>query len=215
MSCPDVRDLHYGELTGPEQQRILEHLKSCEDCRIEAERLNHVAAMMRDVPAEEPLTRIRFVSDKVFEPKWWQRLFAVDRRSWGWQLAFSLPLWAIVSILLLNRLVPAHANVLSVNPRFSQDARVAQQQSEAQIQKLVDQRVTAAVAKAVAEVEMRHAEQTRMEMAQFRSRYQRDQEQFHQAAYSFYRNLDQKVNRVAMASMEKYSVSAQPLLNAQ
>lgn len=214
MSCPDVRDLHYGELTGPEQQRIREHLKSCEDCRIEAERLNHVAAMMKDVPAEEPLTRIRFLSDKVFEPKWWQRLFAVDRRSWGWQLAFSLPLWAIVSILLLNRLMPAHANVSSVDTRFSQDAHLAQQ-SEAQIQKLVDQRVTVAVAKAVAEVEMRQAEQTRIELAQFRSRYQRDQEEFHQAAYSFYRNLDQKVNRVAMASMEKYPVSAQPLLNAQ
>jgi Putative zinc-finger len=218
MSCPDIRDLQFGELTGPEQQRIREHLRLCEDCRLEAERLNVVVAMMKDVPAEEPLTRIRFVSDKVFEPRWWQRWFGSDRRFWAWQAAFSLPLWVMVAILLSTRAIPGRAPLSlhwSASERGHSGQQISQEQITAQVQKLVDQRVDAAVAKAVAEVETRRSQKMQLELAAFRSRYQRDQEQFHQAAYSFYRNLDQKMNRVALASMEKYPGSTEPAVNAQ
>ena len=158
MSCPDVRDLQFGELTGAEQLRIREHLRLCDDCRLEAERLNLVVAMMKDVPAEEPPTHIRFVSDKVFEPRWWQRWFGLDRRFWGWQAAFSLPLWVMVAILS-SRAIPGHAPA-SPGPGASESAhsgqQISQEQISAQVQKLVEQRVAAAVAKAVAEVETRH-----------------------------------------------------------
>ena len=218
MSCPDVRDLQFGELTGPEQQRMREHLRSCEDCRLEAERLNLVLAMMNEVPVEEPTTHIRFVSDKVFEPRWWQRWLGSDRRFWAWQAAFSLPLWVTVAILFSSHAIPGHAPssprwTASENGHLGQ--QISQEQASAQVQKLIEQRVAAAVAKAVAEVETRHSQEMRTELAAFRSRYERDQEQFHQAAYSFYRNLDQKMNRVALASMEKYPGSTQPAVNAQ
>jgi hypothetical protein len=216
MSCPDIRDLQFGELTSPEQQRIREHFRFCEDCRLEAERLNLVVAMMKELPAEEPPTHIRFVSDKVFECRW-QGWFGLDRHFWGWQAAFSLPLWVMVAILFF-RAIPGHApaspgRTLSENGHSGQ--QISQEQIAAQVQNLVEERVAAAVAKAVADVETRHSQETRMELAAFRSRYQRDQEQFHQAAYSFYRNLDQKMNRVALASMEKYPGSTEPAVNAQ
>jgi Putative zinc-finger len=223
MNCPDVRDLHFGELSGPEQQRIREHLRTCEDCRLEAERLNLVVASVKDLPAEEPLTRIRFVSDKVFEPTWWQRFFGLDRRFWGWQAAFSLPLWIMAAILLGTGAIPGRAPMSPTGAQYQKahlaqpttQQQVTQEQIEARVQRLVDERVGVAVAKAVSEIEVRQREQTRTELSAFRSRYQRDQAQFHEAAYSFYRNLDQKMNRVALASMEKYPGPAQPDVNAQ
>jgi hypothetical protein len=49
------------------------------------ERLANTIAALRAVPDEEPPRRIAFVSDKVFEPKWWQRFPA-----WGFASACAL-----------------------------------------------------------------------------------------------------------------------------
>lgn len=49
------------------------------------ERLANTIAALRAVPDEDPPRRIAFVSDKVFEPKWWQRFPA-----WGFASACAL-----------------------------------------------------------------------------------------------------------------------------
>ena len=49
------------------------------------ERMANTIAALRAVPDEEPPRRIAFVSDKVFEPKWWQRFPA-----WGFASASAL-----------------------------------------------------------------------------------------------------------------------------
>src|SRR5690242_126929 len=137
MSCPDIRELQFGELSSPEQQRIREHLRACEDCRLEAERLNLVVAMMKEVPAQEPPARIRFVSDQVFDPSWRQRWFGSDRRFWAWQAAFSLPLWAMAAILFSTRAIPVHA---PISPQWGASEsehsgqQISQEQISAQVQ---------------------------------------------------------------------------------
>jgi len=52
------------------------------------ERVAATVAALRAVPYEEPPRRIAFVSDKVFEPTWWQRLWAAPR--WGFASAAML-----------------------------------------------------------------------------------------------------------------------------
>lgn len=52
------------------------------------DRMAATAAALRAVPYEEPPRRIAFVSDKVFEPSWWQRLWAAPR--WGFASAAML-----------------------------------------------------------------------------------------------------------------------------
>ncbi len=61
----------------------------------EQERLDATLAVLRSVPDEEVPRRISFVSDKVFEPKWWQRF----------------PVWGLASAAMLSAAVVAHGYV--------------------------------------------------------------------------------------------------------
>ena len=58
----------------------------------EAERLETTLAALHALPDEEIPRRIAFVSDKVFEPKWWQRF----------------PVWGLASAAMLSFAVLAH-----------------------------------------------------------------------------------------------------------
>src|SRR5688500_13264172 len=51
------------------------HLAGCPECRGEAERFHLTRAALLSVPDEEPPRRIAFVSDKVFEARWYQRIW--------------------------------------------------------------------------------------------------------------------------------------------
>jgi len=106
-----------------EQRRFAEaHAATCADCREEVATLRLTLDAMSTLREEELPHRIAFVSDKVFEPKWWQR--------W-WNPTFASACVVAASILV-------HA--------FSGNGSQAQ--------------IDAAVYKAVATVEARHAEET-------------------------------------------------------
>jgi hypothetical protein len=77
MSCsPDrVKDYFFGELNEPDGAALRAHLAECTRCREEYEALHLTQAALRAVPDEEPPRRTAFVSDKVFEPGWWQKLW--------------------------------------------------------------------------------------------------------------------------------------------
>jgi anti-sigma factor RsiW len=74
MSCEkyDWKGYALGELAASERREAEAHSATCEGCR---EELAHVRltidtlSVLRD---EEVPRRIAFVSDKVFEPRWWQ-----------------------------------------------------------------------------------------------------------------------------------------------
>ncbi|MEO7145418.1 MAG: zf-HC2 domain-containing protein [Bryobacteraceae bacterium] len=138
MNCSslDLKAYIVGEASAAERQQVESHAAACAGCREELASLaltRDSLLMMRD---EEVPRRIAFVSDQVFAPRWWQRVW----RS-GPQLGFASAAMLSAALLVhaFVRPMPASAPSLS-----------APQISQAQIEKEVDARVDLAVAKAVA-----------------------------------------------------------------
>jgi len=82
MSCsspnpkPDWKAYLLGELN-PEVSRQAEaHLAACSNCHEEVATLRVTLDTLSTLREEEVPRRIAFVSDKVFEPRWWQRVFS-------------------------------------------------------------------------------------------------------------------------------------------
>ena len=74
-SKPDWKAYLLGELN-PEVSRQAEtHLTNCSDCQEELGTLRLTLDTLSTLREEEVPRRIAFVSDKVFEPRWWQRVF--------------------------------------------------------------------------------------------------------------------------------------------
>jgi anti-sigma factor RsiW len=74
MNCSpnDLKDYLFGEPGGAERGLVEAHLKECAPCREEFERLRLTESALHTLHEEEPPRRIAFVSDKVFEPRWWR-----------------------------------------------------------------------------------------------------------------------------------------------
>jgi predicted RNA-binding protein with RPS1 domain len=105
------------------------------------DRLANTIAALRAVPDEEPPRRIAFVSDKVFEPKWWQRFPA-----WGFASATALAA-AIVTHGYVTR--PVTQVITAQAPAVS--APVDAQALEVQL----DQKIEMALRKASADNDAR------------------------------------------------------------
>ncbi len=138
MSCApfDLNDYFLGELGEPEAQQVRGHLGACLACREELERLRLTQAALLTLRDEEVPRRIAFVSDKVFERRW---------RHWLWQ---SGPRLGFTSAVVLSLAILAHA-FLVPSPPVTQPVGTA----------ALEQRLEAAVAKAVAGTEARQAAQ--------------------------------------------------------
>src|SRR5256886_17214869 len=102
MSCSpfDLRDYFLKELAPPQQLQVDAHVKTCDACREEVERVGATEAALFCLRDEEIPQRIGFISDKIFEP-------SPARR---WLTAF----WGSTA-----RLGFASASVLSVAIAFS------------------------------------------------------------------------------------------------
>ena len=98
MSCSpfDLTDYFFGELSKADGQSVDKHLAGCIGCREELHRLQLTQTALLSVRDEEPPRRIAFVSDKVFEAKWWQRM---------WQSGSKL---GFASAALLSAAIVAH-----------------------------------------------------------------------------------------------------------
>src|SRR5215469_10867853 len=127
MSCEsyDWKAYALGELDRPARRDAESHAAACVSCREEMAALRLTLDSLSTLREEEMPRRIAFVSDKVFEPRWWQRVFN--------------PNFAAACVIAGAILVHAFA-------RPSESAARAAE-------------IDAAVSKAVAEVEARHAEQ--------------------------------------------------------
>ena len=144
MNCSqyDLKDFLFGELAGAERGLVQAHLEECPPCREEFERLRMTQAALHSLRDEELPRRIAFVSDKVFEPRWWQ--------VW-WN---SAPRLGFASALALALAIVAHG--------FSRPAPVASIEDtaalEARIGAEVARRIEPAVKAVVAESETRQAQ---------------------------------------------------------
>lgn len=110
MSDMDLKAYLFGELPDEERRRVAAHLEQDPAARAELARLEATQAMLGFVQDEEMPRRIAFVSDKVFEPTWWQRFWASGAQL-GFASAMMLAL-AIVGHGWMSRPAPVTEKVL-------------------------------------------------------------------------------------------------------
>jgi anti-sigma factor RsiW len=150
MSCSpfDLRDYFLQELPQNQEQQVEAHVKTCQGCREELDRLRATGTALLALREEEIPQRIAFVSDKIFEP-------SPLRRWWGgfWNSAARLGFAsaAILAVALVMRTSPRTPVTAQAPP----PARV-QTVSDADIQARIDAAVTKAVAQSEARQEARN-----------------------------------------------------------
>jgi hypothetical protein len=77
MSCEyDWKAYALGELDRPARIEAESHAAACSSCRDELATLRLTLDSLSTLHEEEIPRRIAFVSDKVFQPRWWQRYFS-------------------------------------------------------------------------------------------------------------------------------------------
>lgn len=166
MSCSpfELKDYFLKELPSPQQREVEAHVKSCQVCREELDRLQLTEAALFSLRDEEIPQRIAFVSDKIFEPSPWRRAWTAF---WGSSARLGFVSAAMLSVALLVSAVmrPAPAGPVS-GPQADSVVRAV---SDAEIQTRID----AAVAKAVAQVETRQTEKTAQLVAELENERKR------------------------------------------
>ena len=146
MSCEvDIIGYVLGEASAVEREAVETHAASCERCRTEIQRLRITQDALLALREEEVPRRIAFVSDKVFEPSWWQRFW-----NSGPQLGFASAAMLAAAILVHGYTQPA--------PPAPPPTSVAK--LEALVEQEVARRLDSTVAKAVADVEARNQKKT-------------------------------------------------------
>jgi anti-sigma factor RsiW len=140
-SKPDWKAYALGELDPHARREAETHAAACSACQEELAGLRVTLDALATMRDEELPRRIAFVSDKVFEPRWWQRLTQ----------SFLRPSFAAASIIAAAILVHAF-----VRPPVPASSPVA---------------VDTAVTKAVADTEKRDDQRTAALLATAEKRY--------------------------------------------
>jgi anti-sigma factor RsiW len=168
MSCSpfDLRDYFLKELTEPQQRQVEAHVKTCPPCREEMERLRVTEAALFSLRDEEIPQRIAFVSDKVFEPSPWQRWLS---SFWGSaaRLGFASAAMLSAALVVFSLTRPAPAPVASVPPPAPVNTTTTASEAE------IEQRIQAAVEKAMAAREQQQILHTRELVAELTQSRQR------------------------------------------
>ncbi len=132
MNCEqyDWKAYALGELTANERREAEAHAPTCEGCRGELAQVRLTIDTLSALREEEVPRRIAFVSDKVFEPRWWQ--------------TFLRPSFVLAAALVIGC--------------GDCDARVSDASGGAVDEAEIQARVNQAVTRAVADVEQRNAD---------------------------------------------------------
>ncbi len=187
MTCSpfDLKDYFFEELAPEQRQQVEEHVKHCLACQHELERLSLTRSALDALREEEPPRRIAFVSDQVFEARWWQR--------W-WQ---SAPRLGFAAAAMLSVAILVHALVRPAAPT-SPDMAAAQSRISAEVAK----RLEPAVAAAVAQSEARQAQRTAQLVAETEKRLDFDRRADRVAFEETLSVLQKKFNVLYLASAE-------------
>jgi anti-sigma factor RsiW len=170
MSCSpyDLKDYAFGELGREERLAMDQHIAACAGCRDEVSALELTRTALLSVTDEEPPRRIAFVSDKVFEPRWWQKIW-----NSGPQLGFASAC-VLAGAIVLHGFAPRQAPAQAQAPPV---VAIDQARIEAEVGRRVDD----AVMKAVAAAEERHATKlldiVDAKLSQSERRHQADQDE--------------------------------------
>ena len=188
MSCyspeskPDWKAYALRELDQEAMRQAETHLAACPRCQEELAALRVTLDTLSTLREEEIPRRIAFVSDKVFEPRWWQSFL---RPSFG---AGAL----IAAAILVHAFVrpTAAATVDTARMQAEVEAKV-----ESRIESEVSKRVDVAVAKAVAATEQRQEDKTRLALAENEKRYAAQRQADFAAAAANYEMLSKQLSR--------------------
>jgi len=177
MSCkledrrPDWKSYALGELDARARQEAESHVAACADCQDELAGLRVTLDAMATLREEELPRRIAFVSDKVFEPRWYEKLTQ----------AFLRPSFAAAAVIAAAILVHAFVRPIGA-PKNAPSQAIAQVDTSA-IEARVTAEVTArlqsemaaavntAVTKAVADTEKRDDQRTAQLLSASERRY--------------------------------------------
>jgi len=146
MSCSidDLKAYVVGEMTRHERSAIEDHVRVCQNCHDELDRLNSTQSALASLEDEEIPRRIAFVSDRVFEPRWWQTM---------WR---SGPAMGFASAALLAGAIVVHGFERPWAP-VAATPSVDTAQIERRVEAQVNERMNAAVGKAVNEAQAKQS----------------------------------------------------------
>jgi len=173
MSCklqegrPDWKAYTLGEMDARARQEAESHMAACSDCQDELAGLRVTLDAMATLRDEELPRRIAFVSDKVFEPRWYEKLTQ----------AFLRPSFGAAALIAAAILVHAFVRpvMVPVNTTAQVDTRAIEARVTAQVTERVQSEMAAAVnsavTKAVAETEKRDDQRTALLLSATDKRY--------------------------------------------
>src|SRR5579863_6260695 len=165
MSCkledrrPDWKSYALGELDARARQEAESHVVACADCQDELAELRVTLDAMATLREEELPRRIAFVSDKVFEPRWYEKLTQSFLRP---SFAAAAVIAAAILVHAFVRPVTAPANAPQAIAQVDTSAIEARVTAEvtARLQGEMAAAVNTAVTKAVADTEKRDDQRT-------------------------------------------------------
>jgi hypothetical protein len=150
MSCklqdgkPDWKAYALGELDSNARREAELHASACSDCQEELSGLRLTMDALGAMREEEVPRRIAFVSDKVFEPRWWETLLRPSFAA-GAVIAAAILVHAFVRPPTAP--LPPQVDTAAVEARIAASITAeVSQRMQAQMAAAVDTAVTSAVA---------------------------------------------------------------------
>lgn len=134
MSCQeyDWKAYAFGELTAADRREADAHRAACLGCQAELDHVRLTIGALGAMHEEEVPRRIAFVSDKVFEPKWWHMFL---------RPSFTAALLIAAAIVAHGFIARPAVNDAEIQDRINQ-AVAASEQRNADAVKNVDTRLT-------------------------------------------------------------------------
>jgi hypothetical protein len=148
MNCSseDLKGYFLGELASRDKASVEEHVRACQNCREELDRLKLTQTALLALEEEEVPQRIAFVSDKVFEPRWYQTVW----RS-GPAMGFASAVILAAAILVHGYARPAGAAPVTPTVDTAQIEQRIEREVGARLDTMVQKAVSDAQAKQAAE----------------------------------------------------------------
>jgi len=202
MNCSseDLKAYFLGELSARDKAPVEDHVRACQNCSEELDRLKLTHTALLALEEEEVPRRISFVSDKVFEPRWYETIW----RS-GPAMGFGSAVILAAAILVHGFTVQGFAGQGFAGQGFARPAAapatlaVDTAQIEQRIEREVNARLDAVVAKSVNDAQAKQAAEFAKVLdateKRFESRRQADLATVQQAAKYY----EQKMSRWEIA----------------
>jgi anti-sigma factor RsiW len=184
-----LRDYAFDELPAGERAAMERHIRECEGCARELDRLRMTTAALRVIPDQAIPQRIAFVSDKVFEPNWFTRFW-----NSGARLGFASACIVAGALVISAWHVTGTNQPAAAAPAIVQSASIPQSQ--------IDQ----AIAKAVAQVRQEDAQMIQAALKASEVKHEREfQNQVVAMQESLYVQ-QKKLNRTIASMGSEYGV---------